>query len=437
MILIIRLLLAFLIVLPAFAVRAADMPMAAGSPLVGVSFDDQPLILPVQRNFQMALLTVSSELGRSCGKMEAYGWRVKQSEQQRVDGIFSNTVGRLRGLGYTVEAQSPSTVSRDVTIFTADSASKHFTFMWSAGEIGLAMVLCENPRGSNVHSGAMARQAPSVETFTNSDLMGYSSSELPAPRGGHKHASKFSPVGAWSGSYTCSQGYTGGTLQISSLRGQNFQGVFRFYPTPRNPSVPAGSYHVYGQYDAESGRALINPGKWIQRPPHFYNTIMVGSFDPLQRSFSAYFQGITGCTSFEAKYGGPGVNDLSAKTIKKKAAKKKKHAAKKKTVKKPVAAAPAPAAAVPQPAPALQPAPGIDLSAPAAPSAPQPAPAAPSATPPSPVTAPETVPPPPAAAPAANEGTALPAPPPMAAPQGNSAPVAPVSPMLQPPLPGQ
>ena len=47
--------------------RAADLPLAVGSPLAGIAFDDKPLALPVQENFQMALLTAGSELGLSCG----------------------------------------------------------------------------------------------------------------------------------------------------------------------------------------------------------------------------------------------------------------------------------------------------------------------------------------------------------------------------------
>ena len=58
---------------------ANDLPLAAGSPLTGVSFDDRPLLLPVQRNFQMAMLTASSQIGRSCGRMESYGWRMAQT----------------------------------------------------------------------------------------------------------------------------------------------------------------------------------------------------------------------------------------------------------------------------------------------------------------------------------------------------------------------
>ena len=123
--------------------RADDLPRAAASPLSGVSFDDKPLMLPLQRNFQMAMLTAGSELGRSCGRMEAYGWRMSQTEQGRVNQIFNNTVDRLRLLGYQIEPQSLTSVSKDITLFTADRSDRHFMFLWSAGELGLVLNLCE------------------------------------------------------------------------------------------------------------------------------------------------------------------------------------------------------------------------------------------------------------------------------------------------------
>jgi hypothetical protein len=277
------------------AAAATDLPLAPESVLAGVSFDDKPLILPVQRNFQMAMLTAGSELGRSCGKMEAYGWRMNQSEQGRVDRIFSTMVDRLRDLGYEVEMQSPTSVSRDITMFTADRGNKHLLSMWSAGDIGLVMVLCQT---SAPPRGRMAAP-PSVQVFPQAVTQ--SNLEAPRPNAAKPGAASFSPVGSWTGSYVCAQGYTGATLRIEPMHGNNFVGTFHFYPTAKNPSVPEGSYAVYGQYDPELLRILINPGKWLKRPTNYYNTIIVGSFDALADNLSAYFQGINGCTSFEAK----------------------------------------------------------------------------------------------------------------------------------------
>jgi hypothetical protein len=203
---------------------------------------------------------------------------------------------------------------------------------------------------------------------------------------------KFSPVGNWVGSYICSQGYTGATLSIAHLHGDNFEGAFHFYPTARNPSVPNGRYTVYGQYDRLSHRILINPGKWLQRPRDYYNTVIVGSFDPIGKNLSAYFQGINGCTSFEAKYDKSGHEPALAG----------RKAAKKHKIKKDAAAA---STGVAQPT--------------EAPIAATPAPAAPAATPPAPtVAAPTAAPQPATVAPPA--ATAVPAPAPAAT--GSSAP---------------
>ncbi len=190
---------------PSFSAMANDLPLAAGSPLVGFSFDDRPLLLPVQRNFQMAMLTASTELGRSCGKMESYGWRMKQSEQQRVNQIFNNTVDRMRGLGYIVEMQAPSSVSHDITMFTADRTDRHFVVMWSAGEIGLVMVLCES--SPSTFNGHTTLAAP-VQVFPQTNDVLQSSLTTPMQRDGRRGpiSAKFSPIGNWVGSYTCGTG---------------------------------------------------------------------------------------------------------------------------------------------------------------------------------------------------------------------------------------
>ncbi len=294
------------------ASAASDLQAAASSPIAGIAFDDKPLALPVQRNFQMAMLTASSEIGQSCGRMESYGWRLDQTEQQRVNSIFNGVVDRLRAQGFSVEHKAPSAVSRDVTIFTANRSDKNLIFMWSAGDMGLAMLLCES---TGPLSPPVAKVSPSMGTLQvprgvspvgEAAVASVTRSTDYAPvvrmnRVGKKVYEEFSPVGEWTGTYACSQGTTGATLRIDSVRGERFEGVFRFYALPKNPYAHSGSYAVYGEYDAESHRILINPGKWLKRPKDYYNTIIIGSFDPSASTFSAYFQGIVGCTSLEAK----------------------------------------------------------------------------------------------------------------------------------------
>ncbi|MDE1901454.1 MAG: hypothetical protein KGI37_07415 [Alphaproteobacteria bacterium] len=285
------------------AARAADLPLAAASPLTGVAFDDKPLLLPVQRNFQMAMLTASSELGRTCGRMEAYGWRMGAAEQGRVNQIFNNTVDRLRLLGYAIAPHKLSSVAGDITLFTADRADKHFIFLWSAGDLGLVMTLCETTPPPGGQDQTAQTLVPTVQTFpmagddvVSSTLGTVNKNAMTGP---------FSPLGDWVGSYTCAQGYTGGTLKIDHASGRSFSGVFEFYPTSKNRTVPPGSYEVSGQYDTGSKRFVLNPGKWIKHPRHFYNTEMVGRFDPINDALSLTFEGVDGCTSFEAHRQGP------------------------------------------------------------------------------------------------------------------------------------
>jgi hypothetical protein len=168
---------------------------------------------------------------------------------------------------------------------------------------------------------------PSVQIFpVPADVI---SSRLDAPSRlvNTSTEANFTPLGEWAGSYTCEQGYTGGSMKITHMEGKDFEGTFKFYPTPKNSEVPAGEYHINGQYDKATHRILINPGKWISRPPNYYNTVMVGSFDPVRDSFSAFFQGISGCTSFEAKRAGEPYIDSSVVKHKRKPAHKKRRRA--------------------------------------------------------------------------------------------------------------
>lgn len=298
----------------AWGAQAGELPLVSRSPLTGIVFEDRPLALPLQINFRMAMLSASTELGRSCDKMEAYGWRMSSSEQGRVDQIFNSTVEHMRHQGYYIQSEAPAAISRDITIFTADRLSQHYIFMWSAGEVGLVMVACESSPPLTLRSAMIAGKNRAENTLTAQDVLQVPSAAQPATTKGD-----FTPIGVWKGEYTCSpQGYTGATLQIARMKGNDFEGEFHFYPTPKNATVPEGRYAVYGQYDKKSHRILINPGKWLQRPKDYANAVMVGGFDAASGTLSVYFQGVNGCTSFEAKYQSPSTKGKADKVGKKK-----------------------------------------------------------------------------------------------------------------------
>lgn len=312
--------------------RAADVLLAASSPLTGVAFDDRPMIMPEQRDFQMAMIAASGELGRSCGKMESYGWRMNATEQARVNQIFNNAVDRLRLLGYSITPRALKSLSKDITLFSADRQDRNFVFLWSTGDTGLVLNLCETT--SATATPVRASSAPgAVGVFSAPmDLAPAKNAKASAKSFKTVSADNFSPVGTWEGYYICDGVYTGATFKIKSLRGRDFDGVFDFYPTAKNSRAPEGSYEVKGQYDRETRRMLMNPGKWIKHPAGYANTVMVGGFDADANAFSAYFEGVTGCTSFEAKREGPAVSSQAlkksapkkAKAVKPKASKKKK-----------------------------------------------------------------------------------------------------------------
>lgn len=320
--------------LPAHA-RAADLPRAAESPLSGLVFDDKPITLPLARNFEIAMTAVSRELGRSCSAVESYGWRLGAGEQGRVNQIFAQTVDRLRALGYAVKPQAPRSVSSDVTVFTAARPDRDLMFVWSAGELGLVLLVCDAQPPAPAKDKAVKAAGGKKGALTAATVPLPEAKEKAAKKDFVDPYPKFSPKGRWIGGYSCAQGYTGGTLTISSVSGESFKGVFRFYPTPQNQSVPAGSYYVSGQYDKETKRILIEPGAWIHHPDDFYTAIMIGTFNPERKKFSGVFQGVNGCTSFEAKYSDGNVAAELDKAKGKKAAKKKakKTAFKKKTEK--------------------------------------------------------------------------------------------------------
>lgn len=311
--------------------KAADLPKAAVSPIAGITFDDPPISLPVAPNFQVAMQAAAGELGLSCGTVESYGWRMQQSEQQRVNTIFTTTVERLRAQNFIMETRAPTTVAHDITVFTAHRRDKDLLAMWSAGELGLVLLLCD----------AQSLAAP----------VGANTTFMPPADAGNPTAQNddFTPVGAWEGTFFCARGVSGGRLDINAVDGTQIEGSFNFYATRRNAKIPNGSYAVTGSYDPASKRVQLNPGAWIDHPAGFTAVPLIGSFDPAHKTFNAVFQGVAGCTSFEANQTtrphGKGARPKAAKAIKPLVKKTPHHApAKPKHVMREIIVAPTPKA---------------------------------------------------------------------------------------------
>jgi hypothetical protein len=138
---------------------------ASSSQLAGVTFDDQPVRMPESEAFRRPMDTVAQELGRPCFAREYLGWPLQQTEQARVDRIFGETVEKFRQRGYNVFPHTPKSASEDISVFTADLTSggfdRHILGMWTAGDAGLLLMLCETEArtGTAKKETAKAKQA--------------------------------------------------------------------------------------------------------------------------------------------------------------------------------------------------------------------------------------------------------------------------------------
>lgn len=155
--------------------------------------------------------------------------------------------------------------------------------MWSAGELGLVLLLCDSRSATN-GAARIGFLMPGKQKS-----------------GGEK---KFTPLGLWQGTFACAQGLSGGKLNITAVRGKHIEGVFHFYATRRNPGIPSGGYYVSGAYDPQGKRVLLDPGNWIKRPKGFEAAPIIGGFDAVSMRFSGVFRDVAGCTSFEARHVG-------------------------------------------------------------------------------------------------------------------------------------
>jgi hypothetical protein len=136
----------------------------SSSELAGVTFDDQPFRLPETAAFRNSIDSVASELGRPCKSREYFGWPLSQTEQDRVNHVFNETVIKFRLRGYGIMPRRPHSAAGDISVFTADSPkpgfAKHLVGMWSAGDVGLLLLVCD----SDTPADYIAAEKKSKET---------------------------------------------------------------------------------------------------------------------------------------------------------------------------------------------------------------------------------------------------------------------------------
>lgn len=320
--------------------QARPLATTSTSTVSGVTFAEPAASLPIDTRFSQSIQTVAFDLGLTCGQIEALGWSMRANDQARVDNLFTNTAVELNRLGYTVTPQDPAAAAEDITVYTAtarDDKRSHKLFVWSAGDAGLLLLMCDA-------KGQLAKDNGTA-TLQPSGMQGDMVDDSPAGFGSYQSApATIDPkklVGVWEGTYTCrSQGQTGGRLTISRVKASsadehNVEGTLNFFPTPKNPDVESGSYKIKGSFNSVTQQAYFEPGAWIKQPKGYISKPIIAYFNVPRGNVSAIFQDTTGCTSFEAHLKAGSAAEAAAKD---KPAKKK--VKKKKPTPKPVEPAP-------------------------------------------------------------------------------------------------
>jgi serine/threonine protein kinase len=109
-------------------------------------------------------------------------------------------------------------------------------------------------------------ESPVVETTS------YEPEPSPTPVGAAEEI-----TGRWLGSYVCNQGITGLSLTITDEGDGDVSAVFSFFPDPRNPLVPRGSFAMSGTY--ADGALLLDGSYWIEQPPDFLMVNLAAQYD--------------------------------------------------------------------------------------------------------------------------------------------------------------
>lgn len=83
----------------------------------------------------------------------------------------------------------------------------------------------------------------------------------------------FALTRTWVGEYDCPQGLTDMKLRVVGVRGERVDAIYEFR---HGPTGAAGSYHIHGRFDFESGRVSFSPGAWIERPQNYVTVGLEG-----------------------------------------------------------------------------------------------------------------------------------------------------------------
>ncbi|HEY0836449.1 MAG TPA: hypothetical protein VGE72_21250 [Azospirillum sp.] len=131
---------------PAEQKPAAPVTMA-GSPIAGVAFAEKPFPLRDDGTYAAFMAPVASELGRTCGRLESYGWEFtgldEAAAQARADRIFQTTMGAFKAGGYAITEVTTKVAEQGLAAYTADTDKKKILLFWAPVTDAVMLLLCE------------------------------------------------------------------------------------------------------------------------------------------------------------------------------------------------------------------------------------------------------------------------------------------------------
>ena len=106
-------------------------------------------------------------------------------------------------------------------------------------------------------------------------------------------------TGTWTGTYTCTQGVTGLTLEMMGSVFGTVGATFAFYPIPENPGVPSGRFAMRGLL-AGTGVLRLDADEtdWIEKPTGYRTVDLNGAISSDASTYSGTVVGSAGCTTF-------------------------------------------------------------------------------------------------------------------------------------------
>jgi hypothetical protein len=117
---------------PAKPGAGAEAAQPIRSPLAGITFTDRPLPLGDDGTFGEFLNAAATDLNRTCGAKEFYGWEISPDDQKRVDRLHDGVLSGLRAHGYVTNQTKLKTVqSDDVITYAAGKADRNLLLIWS------------------------------------------------------------------------------------------------------------------------------------------------------------------------------------------------------------------------------------------------------------------------------------------------------------------